>query len=300
MAWAFDPSDPLELNSPLLHGQGGVLAPWTRKLSFDLEASVRELVASQNATREAFRELCDFVSLNNSEVRGKVSVADAAIQRMDEATKALIQPRFFNELHDHTAPKSPHRALEVVEVAESIFLFLGMKDILNLRKVNRHFYDIVSQRPELQKALFLLPDSEKAFTIPMVSFADFFSDEHRSKLSDYPDLVLTQLNSQSDFTLSITQHKVRAKFRCSKGLDKFSLSPMFRRMLVSQPPIKKVTIDSISCCRFGDRGHHLRSYYNKKAAPVVENEIGVTIGDIYDAAEAITKEHRLCPLVRVP
>jgi hypothetical protein len=79
---------------------------------------------------------------------------------------------------------------------------------------------------------------------------------------------------------------------------------LYRAMLITQPPIKVVTMVANCCSPDGygygyPPGHFLRLTNGPPtpdpSLPQITSETGITLGDLLDAAETVVEAHRLCP-----
>ena len=262
--------------------------------TFDTESSIRELVTSLHAVVEAFKQFSETIPTNIRMNCVYFSGVDAALSRMDDAAKAIVPSRFFNE-HSLYPSTALDRLLNTTELVAEIFSYFDLPNLLVLRQVNHRFRDVIGTQ-KLQKALFMIPDMSSRFRIPMENFDSFRSDKNLEKVNEYPRLKILQTSSPWS-TFAAPTPGVRIELSCDAGLERFVISSLYRQMLVCQPPIKRFTVDHVGCCR--DRRQTLRAYHNNVAKPVVEVETGVIIGDVYDAAKAIVKEHHLCPLAPI-
>jgi hypothetical protein len=226
-----------------------------------------------------------------NELGQDISNLEKSLLRMDQATKTFVPPKFFNELHNHNGSSTPHRLLDITEILERIFLLCDIQGLLILRQVNRNFRDVIAQSSGLQRALFLKADISRAFDMPA-------SMENLSVPDNLPRLKTFGVPHIDESGVLTSQTNVRVNLQCGDGFDRFTISPLYRRMLVCQPPVKKLTIDSLSCC--GARRDILRTYFESISHDTeLEVDTGVRVGDVYDAAEAEAIVHRLCPLASV-
>jgi hypothetical protein len=161
-----------------LHGN---LAAWALRPGLDMESSIRELVASQHAVMKAFRQVSDSTIINTSTCSINFSEIESALRRMDNAAKAIVPHRFFNEQHCLNPISAPRRLLRTTEVVAKIFEYLDVCHLLVLRQVNHKFRDVVDGTRRLQKALFMMPDVTSRFSIPMDNF-DAFHSARTSKI----------------------------------------------------------------------------------------------------------------------
>jgi hypothetical protein len=273
-------------------GTGPFLASWTLGPQFVMEESLRELVASQHATFRAFKELRGCLTTADKSVQDATKELEDELHRVDAATKAFLPPRYFNELHGHDALTMPHRALSTAEILETIFLQLDLEDLLVLRKINRKFRDVISETKSLQQATFLSAATDKHFRIPL-------SDSHHidmiGALFDVqrPRLQISGKTSIHESGMPMP-NQTQVQIQITGELERFNVTSMYRRMLVCQPPVKEIIVQPMSCC--GSRRHYLRSYYDKGPVQTpLKAETGITLGDIYDFAAQVAKQHRLCP-----
>jgi hypothetical protein len=91
---------------------------------------------------------------------------------------------------------------------------------------------------------------------------------------------------------------VRIELKCDAGLDRFVISSVYLQILICQPPVTTVKVGYVGCC-CRDKRQLLRSYYDKVITLDLDVETGVTIGDVYNAAANVVKEHRFCPLAPI-
>lgn len=268
-------------------------ASWTQHPRFEIDQAVHELVASQHELSGIFEQLYPHLSIDITNVHTDFTSLQTGLRRVDLATKALLPPIYFNELHRHNHAAVPHRALETAEVLENILLHLSFHELLLARQVSRQFRAVVDETQILRQMMFLHPDDDTTFF--RVPFND--SNELAQTLlpETRPHLTISSYLYSSESSLNVNQKRISIKLTCTDGLHHFSIRAQYRRMLVSQPPLKKISLESVSCCKF--ERDHLRSYYDRlPEIEPLEVDTGITIGHVYDLAEKVAKEHMLCPL----
>lgn len=126
------------------------LAPWTLDPDFDLEATHRQLVASQYALLGAFQHLRTRLAEGGNDIHIDLAKVQGGLLQVDSAIKAFLPPRYFNELRPSHAALEPHRALNTTEILESILVQLNIRDLLTARQINRKFRAVISSTQSLQ------------------------------------------------------------------------------------------------------------------------------------------------------
>ncbi|KAK4957183.1 hypothetical protein LTR10_005141 [Elasticomyces elasticus] len=186
----------------------------------------------------------------------------------------------------HECGPATQQVFRTPELVEQILEHLGLADILSYDQVDRSARAIVAQSMPLQSSLSLRANAaDTLLQLPFELYGDlrtasfycrqgYAYDEGPNnawRLSGTSGMILLEAGFESTAN-HIPLPKIDV--RC-------------RKMLITQPPIKKMWI-RLQCCRRAtglsdsEREHDLYS------------DTGITIGDLYDATKKAEEEHSLC------
>jgi hypothetical protein len=175
------------------------------------------------------------------------------------ATNTVAAVRFITkrleetQLHDQTPSTTPaaDAALSTTELLEQILSHFEIKELVLLRRVSRHWSDVMAESPVLQRAMFLAPEPElpvkwhkKRLASDKLRYTkevlgtvfEFDSSIEAYKSSRFnPIFFETRLDAGMDET-NCPSDSVRLYPR--RNLKDVSASNLFSRMLIAQPPVK--------------------------------------------------------------
>lgn len=195
----------------------------------------------------------------------------------------LTTPEFYNEqLPSEARVTAQHVFSSVPEILELIMREPSADELFRVQSVNRQFRDAVKGSKNLRTAMGL-----EAVTGCDFKLVEWFGYEFSLGMTDDvplpPGLATAKEDGAAEHWTSIV-----VQFRSIP----LKIGSRRREVLICQPPITKMRAYATCCAP--------RNQYQKPilaiehANAVVKNEDGITIGDLYDAAEELEQEHKGC------
>ncbi|KAK5712360.1 hypothetical protein LTR15_011940 [Elasticomyces elasticus] len=222
----------------------------------------------------------------NGDVANIMADMETFVQGLDAFFSDFLSPVFYNEKQPLLAmddTSAAQKVFDLPELLELVLQYVEEVDVLRFHQVNRSARASIDGSPRLQSRLSLRIDSTDKprrypfgnvnSMTPMISgFRCNPSTPGRRYHVDAPgpfpeDRVLV------DARFEIPVSRVgKIDTRC-------------RSMHIAQPPIKDVQL-RLRCCDKALLDEHKNG---------IHSDLGVTIGDLWDAAVKAQEEHRLCP-----
>ncbi|KAF2428607.1 hypothetical protein EJ08DRAFT_321320 [Tothia fuscella] len=167
--------------------------------------------------------------------------------------------------------------LKTPELLEMILIHLDMREIFSLQRVCHHWHEIIAQDSLiLRRKLYLAPALRESLDYPT---DNLFLKSHFPKLSTY-----------------LLQGAVKWRPKWVKALDESDLealepglleceSASWRKMLLTQPPIKEMNVYVAPTIVEGEKGVPRGVSDLMDAQVLIKNDNGITIGMIIEAGE---------------
>ncbi|KAK4545754.1 hypothetical protein LTR36_002708 [Oleoguttula mirabilis] len=209
-------------------------------------------------------------------LRNGLSDAQGDVQGLKQFFSNFLSPTLYNEITPPQNESIACRVFEVPELLELILLELPVADIMSFQQVDRNARDAIEASSPLQRALSLRADpADSPVRMPfndMTGLRGFSCGERKR-----PSRRLGRLPWRDD------EIQIKAYFTSNSGpLPRIGLR--WRRMYALQPPIREM-IATVLCCQFASL---------PGVSQTVTSECGITVGDLYDAAQQAWLEHRQC------
>jgi hypothetical protein len=172
--------------------------------------------------------------------------------------------------------RSTELAYEVfgtVELLEEILSNLGFRELLGAYLVARPRHNVIEGSLRLQRQLHLRPDPDQLFTLLTPS-----RDTHIGYVQ--PPVEPDKLEWVIPFSFELNDSTRRHGSR-------------LRSMLISQPPVRSLKME-FDCCSERQWGEKLKGMA-KETIHAAEPADGITLGDLDDTVERITRVHQMCP-----
>lgn len=244
------------LTETQLHGQTGQTYTQAEPPVKATRASTTPNVVLSATKRPERTELHD-----QTNTQAESPVATTSNSSVTDAVLITTELLEQTQLHDRadTQAESPAAAisttpaadsvLSTTELLEQILSHFDIKDLVSLRRVSRHWSDVMAESSVFQRAMFLAPEPELPFEWHLQEDTSFdepdrYTKERSSSTSkaDYrvskssrlnPLLFNTRLDIGIDETHALA-HSARIYPR--RNLKVVRASKLFSRMLVAQPP----------------------------------------------------------------
>lgn len=252
-------------------------------LGFASDAAFQDYMDAQQERANALAQLHEL----KRHLQAAGALSDRAVDLLQSSNEALARQQSslngllaiipLRDRRPAGAQALVEKVFSTAELLENILWFLGLHDALVAQQVNHAFFHAIEDSPRIQRSLGFLADEDSHLRVPLPLTTPsiyFFIDD------------LTE-----DFRLT-SDNSVTLNGDIFNGVKRLPrLGSRSKRLLVSQPPVKKLSIYA-DCCfdRFATLPPRDRS-----PTFMIESKDGVTVGDVIDTANRIAEEHRTCP-----
>lgn len=236
---------------------------------------------AQDSLWRRFEALAALVPADVAELAGVKSLLEGVkwdIGKQCDATDYMISyiPREFRR-PEPAAPLA-RRVFGTPELLEKIVLVSQTRTVFDSMRVSKDFFNTIEGSLKLQRKVGLMADPEAHISFKAKVFFDdasglnfeMHSEPHID--TDYGAVVKLELN------VTACQDVVA------------NPGARLRSVLLTQPPIKHLDV-SVSCCGSGSPYTSCRTLLTMS----VQNETGVTVGEVRDKVLQLREAHRLCP-----
>ena len=254
----------------------------------DHESSYAAYVAAQESRRSMQTHLDSLAQLlgpalaASDEAQKHIQAIKEGLASQNANLDALLESVPPRARKPAGAAELAHNLFTIPEILEWILLYLKPADLLRVQRVNHQFLDAIQGSPKIQCRMGLRPQEKGHVFLPPPSCDP-------GRLSCY-------IETYPCFSReNIKENEVVLKIGFSGGEDKPPyLGPRCREMLVCQPPIKSMNVYT-RCCRPPWSWRSLND-----PLETITADSGIRMGDIIDAYNRITADHRLCPYADPP
>lgn len=183
------------------------------------------------------------------------------------------------------------QVFDTPELLEHILLDLPVRLLISAPLVNRTFASTCYNSQYIQRRLGLRPDPNASLTTTFYSPLEFWTFH----------CTINAGRSQGDSSISTkgTKYYISARFGSYARNDQWlpKLGTRVRTMLICQPPVNKIKAYLNCCCPPKERSWmgSATTRARRTTPETLRSQSGITVGDLYDAAERLAKEHALCP-----
>ena len=206
-----------------------------------------------------------------------LKLAQADLNGLDRFFSVCLAPSFYAGLPTPTSVVSAMKVFNTTELVEEIFKHLDVMDLLRAQQVNKQMANVVQSSSMLRRLMFLTPSKSKHFRkldLSGKAGAKFVKIE--TVPLDYED------------TTNLEAFKVQFMYRLPR------LGSRARMLQLCQPPIRSMEYRPTCCGYNSDDEDPEEDGLNVFGWRKVENQDGLTLGDLYDTAEKLMADHRLC------
>ena len=223
----------------------------------------------------------------NQRIDTRQALTQAKVERLEED---VLRQKHINEdlrkqldalLPSAVQSRASVQAFQLPDIAESIFLQLGVLDLLAAQSVCRTWFRMIEYTSSLQRKLFLLADDKGQWR----SFPAGILHDHWIDTQEYFELSGGDYLGHSDgnWRFSFNLH-VWPK------AHNFKAGERIRNMLVWQPPVQQIWVETSCCGRLG-YGPSFRDDHGG----VIRNSAGIRLSDLLDHAKFLHRHHTTCP-----
>ncbi|KAK4892519.1 hypothetical protein LTR27_008983 [Elasticomyces elasticus] len=211
---------------------------------------------------------------------------ETCVQGLDAFFSDFLSPIFYNEkqpLHAMGDTSAAQKVFDLPELLELVLEYVEEVDILRFHQVNRSARASIDGSPRLQSRLSLRIDStDKPRRYPFGNVNSI--SPMTSGFICNPNTPGRRFHVDAPGPFPEDRVLVQARFDLpASGVGK--IDTRCRSMHVAQPPIKDMQL-RLRCCDKALLDEHKSD---------IHSDVGVTIGDLWDAAVKAQEEHRLCP-----
>ncbi|KAK3661628.1 hypothetical protein LTR56_000116 [Elasticomyces elasticus] len=207
-------------------------------------------------------------------------------QGLDAFFSDFLSPIFYNEkqpFHAMGDTSAAQKVFDLPELLELVLEYVEEVDVLRFHQVNRSARASIDGSPRLQSRLSLRIDSmDKPRRYPFGNVNSI--TPMTSGFICNPNTPGRRYHADAPGPFPEDRVLVQARFELpASGVGK--IDTRCRSMHVAQPPIKDMQL-RLRCCDKALLDEHKSD---------IHSDVGVTIGDLWDAAVKAQEEHRLCP-----
>ncbi|KAK5738356.1 hypothetical protein LTR17_006075 [Elasticomyces elasticus] len=220
----------------------------------------------------------------NGDVANTLDDMETCAQGLGAFFSDFLNPVFYNEkqpLHTMGDTSSAQKVFDLPELLELVLEYVEEVDVLRFHQVSRSARASIDGSPRLQSRLSLRIDStDKPRRYPFSNVNSIAP--LASGFSCNPNTPGRRYHADAPGPFPEDRVLVQARFDIS-GVGK--IDTRCRSMHIAQPPIKDMQL-RLQCCDKALLDEHKSD---------IHSDVGVTIGDLWDAAVNAQEEHRLCP-----
>ncbi|KAK3658976.1 hypothetical protein LTR56_001413 [Elasticomyces elasticus] len=266
-------------NSSLTHDQQrdtiGKALEHQQRLGYAISLLRRQQAAPDSSSARA-----------NGDLAKTMEDMETCVQGLDAFFSDFLSPVFYNEkqpLHAMGDTSAAQKVFDLPELLELVLEYVEEVDILRFHQVNRSARASIDGSPRLQSRLSLRIDStDKQRRYPFGNVNSISS--MTSGFICNPNTPGRRFHVDAPGPFPEDRVLVQARFELrASGVGK--IDARCRSMHVAQPPILDMQL-RLRCCDKALLDEHKSD---------IHSDVGVTIGDLWDAAVKAQEEHRLCP-----
>ncbi|KAK5744737.1 hypothetical protein LTR17_001813 [Elasticomyces elasticus] len=222
----------------------------------------------------------------DGDVANTLKDMETCVQGLGAFFSDFLSPAFYNEkqpLHSKGDTSAAQRVFDLPELLELVLEYVAEVDVLRFHQVNRSARASIDGSPRLQSRLSLRVDStDKPRRYPFGNVNSI--SPMTSGFICNPNTPGRRFHVDAPGPFPEDRVLVQARFDLpASGVGK--IDTRCRSMHVAQPPIKDMQL-RLRCCDKALLDEHTND---------IHSDVGVTIGDLWDAAVKAQEEHRLCP-----
>lgn len=228
--------------------------------------------------------------VSNDELLSALKEAHASLCHMGEDLSDRLPPSYYNSLSPPGGAYNAMKLFGIQEMLEQVMSYLSIGELLCFEQVNKELRDAIRASSALGRQFFLQQPSGDRLPRTLGTVGPY-SSEHQSHPVDiyycnngdgYRENFDTDRTYlwNSDSQLEV-QAKIRGPLEHLPRMGKRGLG-----RLICNPPIKIMLVVR-NCCGGYDEAGILDE-------DLVQNENGITLGDLYESAVPEIRGHRYC------
>ena len=267
---------------------------WRNKGVHEVSEAIRDALTQQDKLEGAIARIA-----HGCQAADALESIQSSVRGLRQFLNSLAHPMFFNEkIASIGGYCRAQDVFSIPELLENILHFVEMRDILQMMLVDKNTKLIIQASSKLQRQLSLVGDINSFLDQPFAydtSTTDFLTTATKMNRVDN-----TVINESALGLPGLLQEGVQNKvqIRAFFPSDRLpNIGATCRAMLICQPPITEMTL-SVACCShsFYEMLYQPSAHYRSPRSPTkIKAAAGLTIGDLYDATQALASDHRLCP-----
>ncbi|KAK5691510.1 hypothetical protein LTR97_011503 [Elasticomyces elasticus] len=222
----------------------------------------------------------------NGDVANIMADMETFVQGLDALFSDFLSPVFYNEKQPLLAmddTSAAQKVFDLPELLELVLEYVEEVDVLRFHQVNRSARASIDGSPRLQSRLSLRIDStDKPRRYPFGNVNSMTPMISGFRCNPCTPGRRYHVDAPGPFPED--RVLVEARFELPVG-GVGKIDTRCRSMHIAQPPIKDVQL-RLRCCDKASLNEHKNG---------IHSDVGVTIGDLWDAAVKAQEKHRLCP-----
>ena len=230
---------------------------------------------------EALQSKPNTISSEPRESQDLLRTARHGVQETQSFLARTLKQDVLATAPSESSPVKAKQVFDIPELAEMVLLNLPAQDVFNATRAYRELASSATSSAKVQTMLGLRGDKNSFWRCHFGGrYGKHASGSYLNGIScELAERSYWDPGPQEEVQIigTIYTSRMRGKTVGSKP----SIGSRVRSMLLCQPPVYEIKAKP-SCC--GSKMHPI----------VIESTTGVTVGDLMDAEEKLTREHRLC------
>lgn len=223
----------------------------------------------------------NFAVLSSQQMLQLLHSTKACASGVDAILSSTIEPKFYAEYRrDGIFSKPANRIFTNTELFEMILKYLTVDELMSGYTVSRVFRDTIEGSPTLQTILGLRVGSND--DKPHYRFGKEQWEPKGFSFHKNNKNALHERDAVGGISTVLGTHDTLP-----------TIGTRWKRMLIVTPPIYSL---SVHCECFG-QFYMAPGMLNYPKVYTITSETGITVGDCYEAAERVLREHAVCPFL---
>lgn len=272
----------------------------------------RDLLAFQNKLQHDIPILLDDLRDGYCDP-GQIQRVLGNIQEDASSVAKYLSPFIPSESYNELGKPGSDAAQNVfntTELLENILNHFDVFELMNFYRVNRRTRDVIEGSPDLLKKMGLRAKPANSFlelpfkdSVRRKCTTTCLWEGSRCRCDDYygPRKIRFSCNREN-YCCRMKPPRtrmpvsLRATFYPSAEQHLPRIGSRWRSMYICQPPIQKIQAH-VTCCQNSQQMPVVHDMSSSQSTDITAMDgIGITIGDLYNFAEATYDKHRYCPM----
>lgn len=264
------------------------------------QAHLLDMLKSHHLLHEGLRALSEMAT-ENFGVTESAPILNVVHSAETQLHASIIEQLGYDPLLARPtviSGKTAMRIFNISELAEAIFCHLPFLDLIRAAQVNKTFANTIDTSPKTQLTLGLLANPASFWTSVTPAFEVHRIDKIMNAQGLHMDILPPGLFGHQDASSACVHIYLDIYLEQAIGRTLPPAASRGRSMLICQPPIREMGAIPKCCGNIAGVGQGMLVpglRFPKPKAIKMSSETGLTLGDLVDAAQKISQEHRSCP-----